>query len=280
MSWRPCWLADKITPILFSTYVWLLVSGVVPGVLLVGPALMAAVVIARRSRLMLWVRFGVRPATATEQATLDAALVVIPSLRGRGQPRLWVGLKGRGFHTIGSRHLLVGRELLAGVSAGRLPAEQLCAAASFALGQAAPTGSGLVDAVGLYCWPWSVVERGAQAVSRFAARVPLLRFAWALRPVVFLLGAVNAYATGPEFWRQVVATSVVAILVMTYTTPVLRRRWLNRLQELGDARVVADGLGGVWAGMLRRASTDHATTRRIELLLAPRALTGPALRSA
>lgn len=262
---------------LFSSLVWLVVSGLIPGVLLAGLVAFAVfLVAARMSRAMLWLRFGVRPATVVERDTLLAALVPIASLHGRGQPRVWVGLKDRALHALGPDHLLVSRALLADISTGAVRAEQVSAATSFGLGQAAPACSGLVRAVELYCSPWWVVEWAARLVSGLAAYVPLVGFAWAIRPVAFVLAAVHAYSTGPEVWRQVVAASVGVILALTYTTPwLLSRRWTGRLQELGDARVAADGMGGTWAVMLRGASTDRATIRRIERLTAAGVNTRP-----
>lgn len=276
MPWRARWAAAQVTPVLFSSLVWLVVSGLIPGVLLAGLVAFAVfLVAARMSRAMLWLRFGVRPATAVERDALLAALVPIAWLRGRGQPRVGVGLKGRALHVLGPDHLLVSRALLADASTGVVRAEQVSAATSFGLGQAAPACSGLVRAVELYCSPWWVVEWVAQVVSGLAAYVPLVRFAWAIRPVVFVLAAVHAYSTGPDVWRQVVAAAVVVILALTYTTPWLRRRWTGRLQELGDARVAADGMGGTWAVMLGGASTDRATIRRIEWLTAAGVNTRP-----
>lgn len=269
MPWRMRWATAQITAVLFSSLAWLLIAALLPWIVLAGFGALAAVLVAARTSWpVLWIRFGVRPATASERATLLAALVPIVSLRGRGQPQVWVGAERRGLLALGPHHLLVDRAVFADISTGRVRSEQVSAAASFALGRAAPVGSGLVRAVELFCTPWSVVERVSQVGWKLASRIVLVRFVWAIRPVVFVLGAANAYATGPEFWRQVVAGLVVVSLVLTYTTPMLRRRWLDRLRDMGDSRVVADGLGVIWAGMLRSTKADPATTRRIEWLTA------------
>jgi hypothetical protein len=269
MSWHAGWAVSHITAVLFSSLAWLLISGLAPVVLLVGLGVAGAVsVAARTSGPLLRLRYGVRPASDTERDTVLAALVPIASLRGRGEPAVWVGMKGRDVLALGSRHLLVGAAVPTGISTGTIRSEQVSAAASFALGQAALAGSGLVRAVELFCIPWSLVERAVRIGLGPALAMPLVRPAWAIRPVVFAFGAANAYATGPEVWREVVAGSVLAVLVLTYTTPVLKRRWLDRLQDMGDARVVADGLGVIWAGMLCSSKADPATTRRIERLTA------------
>lgn len=275
MSWRGRWAAAQVTPVLFSGFVWLLVCGLAPVSWLAGLAAFAAVLVAARtSRPVLWIRFGVRPATWSERDTVLAALVPVASLRGRSQPGVWVGPGGRGLHAVGPRQLLVSRALLAEIMAGRVDDELVSAAAGFALGQAEPAGSGMVWAVELYCTPWRIVERVVRAVSRSASRLPLAGFGWTIRPVVFALAAVNAYTTGPEFWREVAAACVLVILALTYTTPALRRRWEARLQELGDARVVADGFGAVWAEMVCGATAEPATLRRLERLTRPGARSG------
>lgn len=267
MSWRGRWAAAQVTPVLASSVAWLLVSGAVPVIwlaVMVGVGML--LVTARGSRLALWIRFGVRPVTPLERDTVLAVLVPVASLRGRGQPRVWVGLRGVDVWAVGPRHLLVSRRLLVDLAAGRLHDEQVCAAACYRLGQAAPAASALVRAVELYCTPWRLLARLAGAASRMAPRLPLLGFAWTIRPVVFVLAAVNAYTTGPVFWREVVVAVVLVVSVLTYTTPVLRRRWQVRLEDLGDARVVADGFGAVWAGMLPSPVAGPRRLWRVERL--------------
>lgn len=276
MSWRARWAAAQITPVLVSSFVWLLFCGLISATWLAGVVGFAAVMVASRtSRAGLWIRFGVRPATATERDSMLAALGPVASLRGRGQPRVWVGLRRVDVHVVSPRHLLINHRLLLDAAAARVSGGQVCAAACCTLGQSVPAGSAPVRAVELYCTPWRIINRVVGALSYTATRLPLVGFAWTIRPAVFVLAAVNAYTTGPVFWREVVAASVLTVLVLTYTTPVLRRRWESRLQELGDARVIAEGFGVVWAGMLHDASTDSATIRRFKRLTTPRAADVP-----
>lgn len=263
MSWRMRWAAAQITPVLVSSGVWLLVSGLVPVVVLAGLAVVGAgLVVARTSRLGLWVRFGARPATVAERDAVLGELVGVVSLRGRGQPRVWVAGRCRDLVMVGLSHLLVPSAVLAEIVAGRLDGDQLGAATSFALGRSVAVGSGMVRAVELYCTPYRLLDGAARAVARAITRLPLVGVGWAIRPVVFGVAAVNAYVTGPALWGEVVAACVVIMLLLTYTTSVLRRRWLDRLAELGEARVAAEGFDPVWSRMQQGRSTQAAEPRR------------------
>jgi hypothetical protein len=163
---------------------------------------------------------------------------------------------------VGPGHLLVPSAVLTEIVAGRLDGDQLGAATSFALGRSVAVGSGMVRAIDFYCTPYRLLDDAARAVARAITRLPLVGVGWAIRPVVFGVAAVNAYVTGPALWGEVVAACVVIMLLLTYTTPVLRRRWLDRLAELGEARVAAEGFDSVWSRMRQGRSTQAAEPRR------------------
>src|SRR6478609_3095386 len=92
MPWRAVWLGAQLTPILFSSYVWLIVLGVAPLLAAVLMSVSALLVVFRNSPAGLWWRFGVRELLGSERERVLAAIVPIGSLRGRRQPaRVWQG---------------------------------------------------------------------------------------------------------------------------------------------------------------------------------------------
>jgi len=90
------------------------------------------------------------------------------------------------------------------------------------------------------------------------ARLPLTGLLWRARPVFFALAMVQSVQAG----RAPVAVAVAALGVVTYVHPWARRHWALLRQQAGDAEVVAQGLGSVYARMVRRRSHDAAAEQR------------------
>lgn len=248
LRWRARWLLAQITGVLFSTAVWIvasaLVSSVVLAVMLVGLVFVAVF----RTRPVLWLRFGARRAAGVDRDVVLRAIVPIVSLRGRGQPAVFVGprrrLPGRDVAALGGRVLVVSDSLLARIKAGQVSDGEVSVQVAHALGQARALGSRLVVGIRMYCLPWEVVDTVVSAVAGRLARVPLMSLSWRMRPLVFGLGLVDAV----QHARWEAAVPLLVMSVLTYTTRPLERAWQRRLLELGDRRVADEGLGSAVDG--------------------------------
>lgn len=94
------------------------------------------------------------------------------------------------------------------------------------------------------------------------ARLPLTGLLWPAWPLFIALAMVQSVQTG----RAWVAVAVAALGVLTYLHPWARRRWALMRQQAGDAEVIAQGLGRVYARMVRRRSHDADAEQRARQL--------------
>lgn len=242
VRWRARWALAQVTGVIASSAVWAIVLACsresALGALVCGTAVVAGF----GTRPSLWLLFGARPATAGDRAAVLRAIVPIVSLRGRNQPLVFVATgrrsAGWGVLATGRRRLLVSESMLASIKTGRISDEDASAQVAHAFGQLPALGSRGVLAVELYCLPWTIVEAVLSKVALLTAAVPLLSLSWRTRPVAFGLGLLDAVQHG----RWEAAVPLLVLTVLTYTTGPLRRAWLRRLDELGDARVAAEGL--------------------------------------
>ena len=241
VRWRASWAFAQITGVLFSMAVWIVFMAAAPevvvAVLLGGVVLVAGL----RTRAVLWLLFGARPAVGRDRDALLRAIVPVRSLRGRGQPEVFVG---RGFRACGwdvlapcRSSLLVSESLLGRIREGQVSDVGASVRVAFALGQLPAVGSRLTLAVAVYCLPWAIVEDVARRVARRLARVRLMSLSWRIRPLVFGLGLVDAVQHAR--WQAAVPLLVLGIL--TYTTGPLNRAWRRKLTEMGNRRVADEG---------------------------------------
>ena len=192
VHWRTRWALAQIAGVLFSTAVWVVVLAAAPSVVIA--ALLGGVVSVAglRSRPVLWLVFGARPASRSDREEVLRAIVPLASLRGRHQPVVFVerGFRVCGWDVLapGPRVLLVSEPLLTRIRAGRLSDVEVSACVAYALGQRPVLGSRIVLAVRVYCLPWVIVEAVAFRVVRRLVGVLLMSLAWRMRPLVFGLG--------------------------------------------------------------------------------------------
>lgn len=243
VRWRTRWALAQVTGILFSSVVWIVLLASAPQ-MGVGAALAGAVfVLASRTRPVLLLAYGARPTTPADRDAALRAIVPIPSLRGRNQPRVFVarGRRARGWDVtaIDPGTLLVSEATLSRIMAGLMSVLEVSALVARTFGQLSALGSRFVLAVDLYCLPWTVVHTFATRISSALARVPLMSLAWRMRPVVFSLGLLDA----AQHARWEAAIPLIGLAVLTYATGPLDRAWQRRLAELGDRRVEDEGLG-------------------------------------
>ena len=242
MSWRARWALAQITGVLFSTAVWIVLLAAAPevviAVLLGGVVLVAGL----RTRAVLWLAFGARPAVGHDRDDLLRVIVPVPSLRGRSQPEVFVG---RGFRARGWEvaapcrgSLLVSESMLARIRAGQVSDLEVSVRVAFVLGQLPAVRSRLTLGVAVYCLPWVIVEDATRRVVRRLARVPLMSLSWRMRALVFGLGLVDAV----QHARWEAAVPLLVLGVLTYTTGPLSRAWRRKLVEMGNRYVADEGL--------------------------------------
>ena len=196
VHWRTRWALAQVTGVLFSTAVWIVLLASAPGVM--AAVLLGGVVVVAgfRSRPVLWLVFGARPAGGSDREEVLRAIVSLASLRGRHQPVVFVGrgFRARGWDVLapGPRVLLMSESLLARIRAGQLSDVEVSVRVACALDQLPVVGSRIVLAVRVYCLPWVIVETVTSRVVRWLARVPLMSLAWRMRLLVFGLGFLDA----------------------------------------------------------------------------------------
>ena len=242
LRWRARWALAQITGILFSTAVWIVLMAVAPEVVVA--VLLGGVVFVAgfRTRVVLWLVFGARPAVGRDRDALLRAIVPVSSLRGRGQPDVFVG---RGFRVRGwdvlapcRGSLLVSESMLRGIRQGQVSETEVSVRVARAFGQLPAVGSRSTLAVAVYCLPWAIVETVASRVVCRLVRVPLMSLSWRMRPLVLGLGLVDAV----QHTRWEAAVPLLVLAVLTYTTGPLNRAWRCKLAEMGDRRVADEGL--------------------------------------
>ena len=266
VRWRARWALAQITGVIVSSVFWIVLVAsafdAAVAALLVGAGFVAAY----GTRPVLRLAFGARPANVADRDAVLRAIVPVASLRGRNQPRVFVG-KGRravGWDVLVPRRriLLVSESMLAAITAGRISGLEVSALVAHASGQLPVLGSRAILAVEVYGLPWAVAKAIVEKVSKRLSGVPLMSLSWKLRPVVLGLGLLDAVQAG----RWEAAVPLVVLAVLTYTTGPLDRAWRRRLTELGDRRVSDEGLGAVFADMVLDPH-DPADRRRSTVLL-------------
>jgi hypothetical protein len=213
---------------------------------------------------MMWWRFGAAPANDLQRDTILTAIVPIASLRGRNQPAIWIGRRLDGGDVVTpSRAVVVVRlDFVHRVSNGRLTDRQASAIISEALGHCYVRDSTLVNAVEAYCAPWQFIQIFTGAVGQIASRNPMLGFSWKIRWILFGAAAVDSYRNAR--WPALVGVIVIAAL--SWSSGHFQSRWTRRLDDLGNERVIAEGLGPELAGLIQRGDRSLATSERADRL--------------
>ncbi len=272
MTWRRVWLRAQITGLVFSSVVWLVVAGLSLTAALAVIAVGVVCLLVRDTRVGLWWRFGARPASAFERERVQAAIVPIASLRGRHQPRIWIGTRtGAGGAVVPTpADLVVSPSVVRRIVAGELNDEHTSALVSRALGQRPVWGSRLVAVVDVYCVPWRLVEMVTMVFDVTAGGSGLMAASWKIRWMVFGVAIVDNVQAAR--WNALVVVVIVAVL--SGTTPALRRRWLDTLRDLGDRQVITEGLGPALASVIRASARDIPSLERASVLERPSGAAG------
>lgn len=238
MRWRASWAASQITGVIVSSLMWVVLLAGWPVTALVAVVGGLIYVLGFRTKIGLWWRFGIRRPTAMVRDAVLPAIVPIAGLRGRNQPRVWVGARLAGQQVVMAtrRDLIIDLRLAGLIVAGRVPADDLCRLVSQARGLAPVLNSRLVAVADAYCLPWNLASTLAAATTRAGRRVPLTSCAWRTRWVVIGIAIIDAW----RHTRWIAVAGLLVFAVLTWSTGHFQRRWEKRLVQLGDAQLVAD----------------------------------------
>ncbi len=231
MSWRWVWLRGQLTGILASALVWLVWTALAPR-FMAGLVLLGVLVVAGwSSRPVLWWRYGARRLPAAEAESVWRGLVPIEWLRGRNQPRLWVGSRVDADVTAADpRELIISERLAERIRDHGVSDHELCWLTAGAFGLAEVNRSRLVAAVAVFCAPWALLAIIASTLTGPVASLGLVRLAWRVRWLFLALAAVDLYGRG--HWPGLVMLALVA--VATVTTPRWNRAWTARQAAMTD----------------------------------------------
>jgi hypothetical protein len=230
MSWRGVWFRSRLTGLITTAFIWLVLAALAPvfvGAYLVLGAL--AVAGWRSSCLLRW-RFGAVPLAPVEAEAALRALIPIDWLRGRHQPRLWKSARFDGVVASNRQQLVIGSADVAGLVNGRGDSE-FCRAVPRALGIAVVHRSRLVAAVDLFCVPWIVASQLVQALATASRRqVRFGRAVWRARWLFLAIAAADL--AGRSMWVPLMLLAFAA--VATVTTPRWNRAWAARVAAMSE----------------------------------------------
>lgn len=239
MTWRATWLRAQITGIAVSCMVWLVLSALAPSLVALGWLAGAVVVTAWPTRLVLRLRCGGRPVTASDLESVLRAVAPIQSMRGRREPEVWVSRCRSVGLIVGQHELVVSEKLLEGHRTRRVSDLQLATLTARAVGVAAVNRSRLVAAVELFCLPWSLVRRlGRHLQPKAPRRFFTTRIERGVAGLVLIIAAVDLYQRA--LWVSL--AMVVLVGVAALTTGRFNRAWAVRLAQIAEAEVRRSGL--------------------------------------
>ena len=266
IRWRATWALAQLTGVILSSAVWTVLAAATKEFVIAALLTGAIFVVGSRTRPVLWLAFGARPAASADRDLVQRAIIPVASLRGRNQPRVLVaqGRRAAGWDLVmpSPQILLVSKSMLAEIRACKISDAEVSSLVAHALGQLPALGSWAVLAIEIYCLPWVITRTAAGKIANRLSRAPLMSFSWKMRPVVFGLGLLDALQHG----RWEAATPLIVLAVLTYTSKPLNQAWARKLDEPGDRRVTDEGLGPEFASKAVD-SRDPARFRRTDAKL-------------
>ena len=263
MSWRASWAKAQLVPLLASAMVWLVITPLLPSgvnlLLLLG---WVGGVLGRRTRLVLWCRLGARPLTGLAAEQVLRALVPVPDLRGRRQPRVWHSARlPRQVLALSERDLVWSDAVVERIVRGEVIDRHTSALAVHALGLAPAHQSAAVAATEMFTTPWRLATRAISWLPG-GRRSVLGRLVWHARWGVLALAAADLYLSG----RWVALALLVAASISTVVAPRWQRQWEQRQEQLGDLETIRRGFGPAYAELLARPRANLATLERVAWL--------------
>lgn len=261
MSWRWVWVRAQVPAWLVAACVAAVLLGVAPLALPAVAAIVVAVLSWWHSAALMWLRYGAKRADAGVAARFLMLLVPIQSMRGRGQPRLWVAERMSGADCVmsGDHDLVVSLRLLRWAMAGEVSQERVCAVVAHAKGLRAVWGSPLAAVSWLLGAPWRAVVAARDALRSRKALAAVAALAWRMRWPVGVVAVVQQVWAG----RWPAAVSVAVLLTLTWVVPRWEAALSQRLARIGDRQAVAEGFGAELAEALRAHRGSVADLARV-----------------
>lgn len=227
MSWVWVYLRARLVPLVGSLLLVAVVNGLLPGALVVwllGSLLFGVVA----TRAPFWrLIHGVRRPTPEENAIVRAAAGMVPGLRGRDEPIVWVW-PGHGLQVArpGPGEVAVSFAWVRAVALGTMPVEALAAAV------AAATGRSVVrrpwtSALDVACWPARVVAAPFEWVGRHFPDLGRLCTGWLLATS----GIAMVMQASTQRWTVLASVACFALAVIA--APLWSRGWQRAHARLG-----------------------------------------------
>ena len=231
MTWRWVWFRSRLTAIVASALIWIVLLSLVPDFVAAFVLLALALVAGWRTRLLLWWRFGIRRVAMVDAEVVWRALVPFEWLRGRNQPQLWSSRSHAEVVAADARQLVLSERLIGQISQHSVPDQDLRRLVVRALAAADNHSSRLGAAGEGCCLPWSILASVARVVARPVASLRMPVLAWRARWVFVALAAADLYRQA--HWPGLVMLLLAAIA--TVTTPRWNRSWAKNQIAIADA---------------------------------------------
>ncbi|MBC7594734.1 MAG: hypothetical protein H7288_12480 [Kineosporiaceae bacterium] len=167
----------------------------------------------------------------------------------------------------GRRSVIVTDALVTATTSGRIPNDEVVAAIAHAC-LVARSGMSRQDPVIALCGlPCLMLRNIGRPVGG------IVGFSWRVRPVVVGVAIWQGITTGPGAGSPMggdgTAAALAALLVMSYATPYLTRRWAVHVTRTADALLADFGLGPSMATFLYKFPRTRSSIERIRFLEAP-----------
>ena len=245
MTWRWTWAKAQVTPAVVSGMVWLVVLALWPAA--GGFWLLASIVVVACwiSRPAMSLRFGARSMAADDREAVLAALVPLPTFRGRGQPELWVSDRLGVPALAPADHVLIfDQRLLGQVRRGATCDMEVCTHAARAFGLHSVYRSRAVAGVGCFTLPWQIVAAALRPLVARSRRSEASRFVWRARWL--FVGLATLDLAGRGLWISVSLLMLAA--TATVAAPRWSLAWTERLTRMGENDAARHGFGSSEGG--------------------------------
>jgi hypothetical protein len=233
MTWRWVWARAQLTGVVASALVWLVLAVLAPLFVAAYGLLAVAVVAGWSTWPVLWWRYGARRLGSAEAEGVWRALVPVEWLRGRNQPRLWVGSRvDADVVAADPQQLVLSERLVAHLARHEVSDRDVCRLVVCGFGLVEVNRSRLVAAVEVFCAPWALLAIVASTLAGPVAGRRLVGFGWRIRWLFVVLAAIDLYGRGQ--WPGLVM--LVLLAAATVTAPRWSRAWAVRRAEMTARR--------------------------------------------
>ncbi|WP_232550048.1 hypothetical protein [Propioniciclava soli] len=236
IRWRGAFLAARVIPMVVSLAIVFVAEALQTGALLVWLAGSVGWAYLTTKTMRLWRLGGVRRPVPAEVEVVRASMGLVPGLRGRREPRLWLQ-GGDQIYLATRRDLVVGRGwsryLLEGGSA-----EVLAAGIAAAAARGAVTRRTWVVALDTLCLPGKLAIAPLRVVVASRPGLMVWMYTW-----LVILGAVaTVQQTAAGRWPA--AVGLVVLVAACFAGPAWEARWRAKLDLISTAQT-APAMEGV-----------------------------------